>query len=566
MSGTDEEKDKVFSEPEPEEEKIEDDETNKRQSAKRRRWETSSLSDTLLDQPVDKEALKDEIRKRSNKRSLMYTRAEALAGEIDIVCKKEPTMQIVENLTTLGRRFDTTVAEAKEAHNVLMSFLIDIGTPEKELKDTDMWVVTLDKHAADLEAKISNTQRRWQKIMFPVTGEDQGDAPSIMDMSIISQNASKAQAESLDRVMRDFRKLQMEEAERRERELKKVQENRDSELKKTQTALVQGLLVPKISVPTFSGKLTEDYTGWVKRFLNVYKIGTLGPETCFGELLLHLEGAAKDTVAGIKSDPNCMTVALALLKDQYGDDKLNYARLAADYRKGELCSSINEPVKLRALFNNISAMHRSGKSVGKRGDSTTISMWLEKLPFQVHEAWEKKLVSETVDPDDCEAFIQMLRMTVRVREGLAPVIKARNEAKTKEKKAEKLEQKATFATVAAAPAARALVAQADGGARPKSNPQQQKQPQQKSQRKPREQAIKETGIDYKNCAMCEDAHDMSTCKAFTSKPLQDRWAVIKDKRCCFSCLKRGHSKWQCHSKVACKENGCNQQHHSLLHG
>ena len=533
--------------------------------AKRTRWETSSLSDTLQDQPIDQEAIKDEIRKKSSHRSLLYARAESLAGEIDTMCRQEATMNGLEGLSAMSRRFEMAVRDAKEAHNVLMSYLIEIGTADRDLKATDDWVVTLEKHAADLEAKICNTQRAWQKTIYPVTGEDQGEAPSIMDMSIISQNATKAHAESMDKVMRDFRKLQVEEAERRERELRKVQEDRESELVRTQTALVQGLLVPKITVPTFSGKLTEDYTGWIRRFQNVYKIDTLGPETCFGELLLHLEGAAKDTVAGIKSDPNCMTVALALLKDQYGDDKLNYARLAADYRKGELCSSINEPVKLRALFNTISAMHRSGRSVGKQGDSTTIAMWLEKLPFQVHEAWEKKLVSDAADPDDCEAFIQMLRLTVRVREGLAPVIKARNEAKIKEKKAEKSEQKSTFATVAAAPAGRALVAQADGGAKPKSNPQQQ-QSQQKRQPKSREQAIKETGIDYKNCAMCEDSHDMGTCKLFTGKPLQERWNVIKSKRCCFSCLKRGHSKWQCHTKGQCKEKGCNQDHHTTLHG
>ena len=544
----------------------------KAKAAKRKRWETSSLSDTLTE-PLDKETIAADIKRKSMNRSLLHTRTESLAGSVDAILGNEASHAAMDALQVTARAFQATLGDARESHNRLMSYLIDIGTSEKELRKTDEWIMTLDRHALELEARIANTQQRWHRELAPETGEDENvTAPSVMDMSIISQNATKAHAESIDKVLRDLKRMQLEENKRRDEEFLKVQASRDETLKRTQDALVKGMWAPKITVPIFSGKITEDYNGWIQRFQNVYKVESLGAETCFGELQNHLDGEAKQTLEGIKCDRTCMQVALRLLKDRYGDDKLNYSRIAVEFRKLEVCSSINEPVKLRALYNTISAMHRSGVAIGKSGDSTTIAMWLEKLPIQVHEAWEKKMVQGTADPDDCKQFVEDLRVIVRVREGVAPAVKLRADAKAKEKKLESKEQKASaaasFAQVAAAPAtARALTAQADGGAKPKAQPQGQQQQQgQRKQRKSKEQAVKETGIDYKNCAMCEDSHNMASCKLFTGKSLPERWEQVKLKRCCMACLKRGHSKWQCRTKAECTHKGCTQLHHPLLHG
>ena len=546
------------------------------QAAKRKRWETSSLSDTLTE-PQEQEAVALDIRRKSANRSLLHTRTEALAARIDVILGSEASAAALDALHVTTRAFEVALNDAKDAHNRLMSFLIDIGTTERELRKTDEWLLTLDRHALDLEARIASTQTKWQKDLAPEMGDDENaPPPSVMDMSIISQNATKAHAESIDKVLRELKRMPLEDNKRRDQEFLKVQASRDETMKRTQDALVQGMWAPKITVPIFSGKITEDYNGWIQRFQNVYKVESLGAETCFGELQNHLDGEAKQTLEGIKCDRTCMQVALRLLQDRYGDDKLNYSRIAVEFRKLDVCSSMNEPAKLRALYNTISAMHRSGEAIGKSGDSTMIAMWLEKLPIQVHEAWEKKMVKSTADPDDCKQFVEDLRITVRVREGIAPAVKLRAEVKAKEKKLESKEQKASaaasFAQVAAAPAAaRALVAQTDGGAKPKAQPQAQQQGQQQQQGprrkpKPKDQAVKETGIDYGNCAMCEDSHNMANCKLFTGKPLQDRWEQVKLKRCCMSCLRRGHSKWQCRTKAECTHRGCTQLHHPLLHG
>ena len=521
------------------------------------------------------------VKKRSTSRKLMRYRVESAGIALEGLLEEDPTKAKYEQAVASFQQFAAHKNEVRTAHDSLIAYLIEVGAVEKEIADMDSWLTTWDRQWLESEANMTLKLREWRQVLYPqqqpqaaagdaneTDANDTTQPPSVMDITMASEIASNAQSQSMERVLRGMQTMQLEESARREKEFRRVQSARDEELAKTQASLLQGLLIPKITVPTFEGGLMDDYRGWIHSFNSVYKEEALGPEVCFCELKNHLKGEALLTVEGVRSDKDCMEVAMALLDDRFGDKKLNYTRLVQEYKSLDVCTSVNDVVKLRQMLNKVSAMDRTAKAIRKKGDSTTISMWLEKLPIALYEKWEGKLADDKADPDDTAAFRELLKREVRVRESVAPFVKARQDAKPEKKKAESKSGSASAqnapagATGAAGATAsgasgRALVAQTNQGAKKKGP---------KKEKRSREEAIKATGVDFRNCAGCEDEHDLSECKTFKENNLQQRWDFVKSKRCCMACLRRGHGKYVCKVKKKCNINGCDQEHHPMLHG
>ena len=49
------------------------------------------------------------------------------------------------------------------------------------------------------------------------------------------------------------------------------------------------------------------------------------------------------------------------------------------------------------------------------------------------------------------------------------------------------------------------------------------------------------------------------------KSIEERLALVKTNRACFSCLSQGHAAKFCKRRFTCREEGCNLTHHTLLH-
>ena len=64
------------------------------------------------------------------------------------------------------------------------------------------------------------------------------------------------------------------------------------------------------------------------------------------------------------------------------------------------------------------------------------------------------------------------------------------------------------------------------------------------------------------CPACSDNHRAVFCDKFKKLSIEERRALVSQKRLCFNCLLPGHSSKQCFSS-GCKE--CNKKHSSLLH-
>lgn len=67
------------------------------------------------------------------------------------------------------------------------------------------------------------------------------------------------------------------------------------------------------------------------------------------------------------------------------------------------------------------------------------------------------------------------------------------------------------------------------------------------------------------CVQCGEDHKLSQCPGYNKLPVNQRWDMIKQKGCCFSCLLKGHTVKECRSRIPCGMNGCVKRHHPSLH-
>ncbi|XP_062541859.1 uncharacterized protein LOC134209854 [Armigeres subalbatus] len=66
-----------------------------------------------------------------------------------------------------------------------------------------------------------------------------------------------------------------------------------------------------------------------------------------------------------------------------------------------------------------------------------------------------------------------------------------------------------------------------------------------------------------HCSFCTESHYTFKCPAFNDLLVSQRIAIVKEKRICYNCLRRGHRVKDCASKNSCIK--CHRRHHSLLH-
>ena len=67
------------------------------------------------------------------------------------------------------------------------------------------------------------------------------------------------------------------------------------------------------------------------------------------------------------------------------------------------------------------------------------------------------------------------------------------------------------------------------------------------------------------CYISEADHKVSDCPTLKDSSVAERFELVKAKRLCFSCLRKGHTTRECRSKKRCERNGCQRNHHHLLH-
>ncbi|XP_055634250.1 uncharacterized protein LOC129774525 [Toxorhynchites rutilus septentrionalis] len=70
-------------------------------------------------------------------------------------------------------------------------------------------------------------------------------------------------------------------------------------------------------------------------------------------------------------------------------------------------------------------------------------------------------------------------------------------------------------------------------------------------------------VQQSQCDFCSNSHPSYKCPEFCSSSLDQRLLKVKERNCCFNCLRRGHRVLECPSKRTCFK--CQRKHHTLLH-
>ena len=78
--------------------------------------------------------------------------------------------------------------------------------------------------------------------------------------------------------------------------------------------------------------------------------------------------------------------------------------------------------------------------------------------------------------------------------------------------------------------------------------------------------MKDQRMTQGKCLIHEDGkHSTEQCKVYSSKSIDDKKTLLKEKNACWSCLKVGHRSRVCRAKRICNIKDCPLTHHQSLH-
>lgn len=72
-----------------------------------------------------------------------------------------------------------------------------------------------------------------------------------------------------------------------------------------------------------------------------------------------------------------------------------------------------------------------------------------------------------------------------------------------------------------------------------------------------------TNVKIVQCIICKANHPLHMCNEFKALDVQKRKSLLIKYKCCFNCLRQGHSVEKCYNKTSCKS--CTKRHHTLIH-
>ena len=70
--------------------------------------------------------------------------------------------------------------------------------------------------------------------------------------------------------------------------------------------------------------------------------------------------------------------------------------------------------------------------------------------------------------------------------------------------------------------------------------------------------------NFNQWTCCSGKHELTECEEFEANEIQTQWNIMKQHRLCHVCLKPGHMRSHCKSRIFC-QCGADRRHHRLLH-
>ncbi|XP_055538219.1 uncharacterized protein LOC129725877 [Wyeomyia smithii] len=256
-----------------------------------------------------------------------------------------------------------------------------------------------------------------------------------------------------------------------------------------------------------------------------------------------LRGRALETVRNRLLLPENVPLIIEKLRKRFGNPEILSTRLAKRIQQldGPSSESLESVIEFGSAVEEFSQHLKAAGLVDHLKNPILMQSLVQKLPTYYAMEWvDYKRRAKTVDLEPFGAFMEGL-----VEKALeATFEKTDLDGKVKGKEKPKL---------------KAFVHATDVG-------NQESQRNQKEAKKGLEQksSNQQRQREY-NCSVCQKpGHYGRSCQEFLKQSVEERWKTVKRLNLCPLCL-YDHGQRSCRIRMRCKEDGCLEQHNTLLH-
>lgn len=280
--------------------------------------------------------------------------------------------------------------------------------------------------------------------------------------------------------------------------------------------------LPKISIPTFSGRYTE-WTSFRDLFVSLIdKNKSLDDVQKLHYLKSHLSGEAERLLRHIPITENNYKVCWTQLKGRYDNKKYlsnQILRRLMSQRVLQTESSSSTKELLDTMNECLSALQNLEIDISS-WDIIVIYIMSQKLDPESRKQWESK-ANESDGLPTLSTFREFLEHKFRSLEFL------------------------------------------DNKPKPKVNVSVNKNNVFHVSQSGNSQTSSMDGKAVISCPFCKANHRLNNCKLFANKDYDARHDFVQTNRLCYNCLGLNHSVFSCRQLTRCRI--CSRKHHSLLH-
>lgn len=272
----------------------------------------------------------------------------------------------------------------------------------------------------------------------------------------------------------------------------------------------QSFKLPKIAIPSFSGKYAE-WTSFRDLFLSlIHNNATLDDVQRLHYLKCQLTGEAEQFLRHIPITAENYKLCWKQLEDRYSNKKY-LANCILKKFMSQKSITIESATALRELLDTTNeCMHAlTNLSINvSTWDTIVIYVLCSKLDAESRKQWELKTSENCNELPTFKQFQEFLEIRSRSLEFIDPKLVRNNVSQSK-------------------------------------------------------LTTKTFHVTNVNCMYCSEEHHLRNCKKFAKEMTDTRRKFVQSHNLCFNCLGAGHNVYSCRQSSRCRI--CKKKHHSLLH-
>jgi hypothetical protein len=298
--------------------------------------------------------------------------------------------------------------------------------------------------------------------------------------------------------------------------------------------LMEVMSLPKTELSSFSGDPLE-YWHFITSFEEAIGSKSVPDTTKLNQLLQLCKGDAYDAIkcCAIGTRPGRYVQAKRILQERFGEEHLIVCKWLATLTEGPAIRR-GDGRGLQKIADDVHSCAVTLEAMGKLSEmdnKSCMRLLVDRLPPFLKSRWMSKVMDgldKTGSYPGIKEFSKFLNRVARevndpVYEGVSSLPKTSSASAKKEKSTSSRSFKTTV--------------------------QEQAESDEQS---------------GKQCCLCEQKHELYSCKKFKQLGATERLDLVRSKKLCFLCLSPRHFTSKCKANV-CDINGCKGKHSRLLH-